>query len=121
MNSKAVLTAVALTCLAAGARASERRPSEAAYLQLVFTKTAEDCANRKKAWDGAHPAARKRIAGECFLNATLPTESSSLPGYFLQLTSTTAPLSQPAGADMTLTYKSLGPMQLAPVPPGSTS
>lgn len=110
LKTKAIAAIFGLVCIAAGVL--DRAVVNAAYLQVVFTQTADDCRAAQKAWSKAHSSA-KDTATQCFMNAKPIGGRSSMPPYFFQAVSTSTPLAQPAGAAMTLTFKALGPAQLA--------
>jgi len=111
MNMKATAVAIVLGFAWMTASAADRPTVNAAYLQMVFTPTADDCRATQKAWSQTTGGARKASMTECFLDAK-PGRGSLAP-YVFQVVSTSTPLSQPAGAVKTLTYKALGPVQLA--------
>lgn len=123
MKTVAIAIMIGSACMAAVA--AERPVSNAAYLQLVFTQTASDCKAAQVTWSRTHSSAHKSMITGCFANATPPSNRRRLPPYFFQVISTATPLSQPSGVSMTLTYRALGPVQLAdgnaganPKPPG---
>jgi len=105
-----------------GVVAKEVDPKGAAYLQLTFSPSAEDCKAKKQSSkaDAAHD-----VTAQCFSNATPPSDRRRLPDYLFQVTSSKTAL-QPASSPSTFTYRSLGPIQLAknqsganPTPPGN--
>lgn len=114
-----VLIAIGSLYLQSGV-AAEATPTGAAYLQLTFSPSADDCKAKKQSTTAA-----KDTTLQCFSNATPPSDRRRLPEYVFQVASDKTAL-QPVSGASTFTYRALGPLQLAknqpganPTPPGN--